>query len=220
MKDYSISGKTVERLSLYRRILLGRKKDGATHVYSHELAELACGSAVQVRRDLMSVGCEGHTNRGYDVPALIDGISRFLDAAETQGVALAGVGNLGRAVLAYVAWRQQKLVVKAAFDSDPAKIDRVINGCRVYSIDAISAVLAREKIMIGILAVPAEQAQEIAEKLISAGVRGILNFTPVRLQLPEGVYVENLDMTVSLEKVAYFTRHPGTADGGEVLPEN
>lgn len=211
----TISGKTVERLSLYRRLVYGLKEQGESHVFSHQLAAMARGTAAQVRRDMMAIGYSGSPTRGYDVDELIKSIGAFLDAPEGQFIALVGVGNLGRAILAYFAGRRPRLAIAAAFDSDPSKANRVVHGCRCYPMAEIEAVVLREGIDVGILTVPVESAQAVAERLCQAGVRGLLNFTPTRLRLPEEIHVVDYDIAMCLEKVAYFARRgqtPGSAD--------
>ena len=128
----AISDKSVERLSLYRRLLMIQLTQGADNVFSHELAALAGSTAAQVRRDLMVVGCSGSPSRGYNVRELMEAIGAFLDAPAGQRVALVGVGNLGRAILAFFGGRRPKLSIVAAFDVDPLKVDRVIHGCRCH----------------------------------------------------------------------------------------
>lgn len=178
----------------------------AASVYSHELAAKAGVTAAQVRRDMMAVGYSGSPTRGYSVAGLADAIGRFLDPETPEGVAIVGVGNLGRAILAYFAGRRPKLRVTAAFDTDPEKVGRIIHGCRCYSIEEAGQRIPELKIHVAVLTVPAAVAQRAAEILCRAGVSGLLNFAPVRLRVPREVYVEDIDMTTSLEKVAYFAR--------------
>ena len=205
-KTGPISERVVARLSQYRRLLNVLAAEGATHVVSRELARLAGRTAAQVRRDLMALGYAGSSARGYEVAGLLASIRAFLDQPGGQGVALVGVGNLGKALLTHFTGRRPNLVIAAAFDSDPSKANRTINQCRVWSMDRLKDVLKAKAIRVAIIAVPPEAAQPVADALADAGVRGILNFAPVRLRAPRGVYVEDLDMTVSLEKVAYFAR--------------
>jgi len=205
------SDKTIGRLSLYRRLLNRLMTEGTRNIYSHELARMAGGTAAQVRRDLMAVGYTGSPTRGYDVRELANAIGAFLDAPEAQGAALIGIGNLGRALLAYFSGRRPRLSVVAAFDSDPSKINRVIHGCRCYDIKDLAQVVKDLGISIAVITVPAGEAQNVADALVDAGIRGILNFAPVPLHVPRGVYVEDIDVTTSLEKVAYFARQ-GTVE--------
>lgn len=197
---------TVGRLSLYRRILEDLRRDGKRSVYSHELAILAAGTAAQVRRDIMTIGHSGSPSRGYGVADLIESIEVFLDGPTGQSVVVVGAGNLGRAIMAYVGSRRRKLTIVAAFDADPAKTDRVVQGVRCYSIERLPDVVREQGVRVGVIAVPGGESQAVASMLVQAGIRGILNFAPVRLRVPPWVYVEDLDVTTSLEKVAYFAR--------------
>ena len=201
-----ISGKPIGRLSLYRRLLNSLLQDGEESICSHDLGAKAGVSAAQVRRDIMNIGYSGNPNRGYDVAKLVDSIGNFLDAPEGQKVALVGVGNLGRAILAFFSGRRPKLSIVAAFDNDPEKIGQLIKGCRCYSIKSLGKVTRESKIKIATLCVPAKSAHEVTDILVQAGIKGILNFTPVPLHVPDNLYVEDIDMTTSLEKVAYFAR--------------
>jgi len=201
-----ISERIVGRLSLYRRVLSDLLADGATHAYSHVLANLAGVSAAQVRRDIMSLGFTGTPSRGYDVGGLIDSIAAFLDSATVQAAALVGVGNLGRAILAFFCGRRPNLMIAAAFDIDPQKTNRTVHGVRCYRIESLREQIAARDIKIAVITVPAAAAQQVADRLVAAGVRGILNFAPVPLHVPADVFVEQIDMTTSLEKVAFFAR--------------
>ena len=201
-----ISDKTIGRLSLYRRLLMDLIEQKVEFVFSHDLAKAARLTAAQVRRDVMSLGHSGTPARGYNARLLLDSITAVLDAPESQPVALVGVGNLGRAILAYFVGRRPSLRIIAAFDSNPDLVDRVICGCRCYSAGAMPEVIRRDGIRAGIIAVPSTGAQEVANALVEAGVSGILNFAPARLGVPPHVYVEYMDFTTSLEKVAFFAR--------------
>ncbi len=164
-------------------------------------------TAAQVRRDIMLVGAQGSPTKGYDVDRLIGSIGGFLDSKGRQPVALVGVGNLGRAILTYFHTSHSNLEITAGFDRDPYKVGRVINGCRCYSMEELSEVIARDGIQTAVLAVPASEAQT------AANVKGLLNFVPERLRVPNGVFIENMDITASLEKVAFFARQNGGAKG-------
>lgn len=196
----------VGRLSLYRRLLTNHLAPGTVHIYSHELAHLACVSAAQVRRDLMSIDFQGSPSKGYRVEELLHAINLMLDSDEGDPVALIGIGNLGRALMTYFHGRREKLAITAAFDRDPKKVNRLLHGCRCYPVESLESVVKRESIRIAILAVPASEAQTMTEALVRAGIRGIMNFAPVPLRLPPGVFLEDLDMTMALERVAYFAR--------------
>lgn len=200
------SDNVVRRLSSYRRLLRVLASRGTRHVYSHELAALARVTAAQVRRDVMGLNISGNPARGYDVEALSESIGAAIDNPEGEEVALVGIGKLGRAILAYFEGRRPKLSIVAAFDTDPEKVNRVIHGCRCYPLDQLENELRRQNIRCAVVTVPVDDAQPIATRLVQAGVKGILNFAPRPLVVPENVYVESMDVTTALEKVAYFGR--------------
>jgi len=154
VKKQGISSRSVERLSLYRRALLGTHPGWGDSVYSHQLAT-ACGlGAAQVRRDLMAIGYSGSPNAGYEVERLLRAIDAYLDAPEPIYVAVVGVGYLGRALVTYLSNRSPNLVVTAAFDNDPKKTDRVLSGVNCYPVGRLGEVMAHQKIDIGIITVP------------------------------------------------------------------
>jgi len=200
------SQRNIGRLSVYRRLLYGLLEARTEYVHSHTLASLAEVTAAQVRRDLMAVGCCGTPRRGYAVSFLIESIGELLDTPEPQGAALVGIGNLGSALLAYFSGRRPKLAIMAAFDIDPAKVNRVMHGCRCYPVEKLENTVRKKDLRVGIVTVPASEAQGIAEALVRGGVRGLLNFAPTRLHVARDVFVEDMDMTMSLEKAAFFAR--------------
>lgn len=198
--------KTVERLSQYRRTLLMTLSKEKTHVFSHEIAQMLHITPVQVRRDLMLIGYSGNLRKGYDIRELIELIGKIIDSDRGQRVAVVGLGNLGKAIISYFKGKRSKLAIIAAFDVNPEKINRVYDGVACYHRSQMQDVIKQNNISIGIIAVPTEQAPEVAENLIMAGVKGILNFTPKPLNVPPYVYLEEYDMITSLEKVAFFAK--------------
>jgi redox-sensing transcriptional repressor len=206
MREGKLPEKTVERLSEYRRTLLNCMATGKTHIFSHELAKMHNITAVQVRRDIMFIGYTSAQRKGYDIKDMIDVIGNILDAQNGLNVAIVGIGNLGRAITAYFSGKRSKLNIIAAFDNDPEKVDRIIAGVPSYHISRIPEIITSQDISIGIITVPSDFAAEAAKNLIQAGIKGILNFTSVPLNVPENVYLENADMITSLEKVAYFVK--------------
>lgn len=198
--------KTVERLSQYRRSLLMILSKEKTHVFSHEIAQMLHITPVQVRRDLMLIGYSGNLRKGYDIKELIELIGRIIDSEKGQRVCVIGLGNLGKAIISYFKGKRSKLSIIAAFDTNPEKINRVYDGVACYHINQLADIVRQNNISIGIIAVPSEEAPEIAEILVLAGVKGILNFTPKPLNVPPYVYLEEYDMITSLEKVAFFAK--------------
>ncbi len=201
--------KTVERLSIYRRTLLDCLAAGKTNIFSHELANLHNITAVQVRRDIMFIGYSSMQRKGYDVRELIDVIGRIIDSEIRLNVAIIGIGNLGRAITTYFMGKRSKLNIIAAFDLDPNKTDRVVSGVKCHSMQNMETIIREKDISIAILTVPADSAAGTTEKLVQAGIKGILNFTTIPLNVPASVHLEEYDMITSLEKVAYFVKKQG-----------
>ena len=197
--------KTIERLSQYRRTLQRVLNEGKTHIYSHEIAKLLHITPVQVRRDIMLIGHSGTLRKGYDIKNLIQLIGDIIDCSHEQKVAIIGVGKLGQALLNYLTESNTKLKISALFDTNSDKIGKAISGIVCYSIDRLDEILKREKISIAILTVPPKYAKEVKEKLLAAGILGIINYTPVSLNV-EGAFLEEYDVITSLEKVAYFAK--------------
>lgn len=202
--------KTVERLSEYRRTLFQCLEEDKSYIYSHELANLHNITAVQVRRDIMFIGYSTSNRKGYNVQELIKVISSVIDPKEVLNVGVVGLGNLGKAISTYFIGKRPKLNLVATFDLDPKKIGSEINGVTCYSIDRLREIIINKEISIGILTVPMYSAQEMAKLLVQAGIKGILNFTTVNLNVPDDVYLEEFDMITSIEKVGYFVKkHSG-----------
>ena len=201
-----ISDKTVERLSQYRWLLEVRVDPQKINLFSHQLASMASVSPAQLRRDLMAIGYSGSPGKGYMVRDLTESIGRFLDGEQPTRVAVVGMGNLGRAIVSFLSGRRSHLKIIASFDTDATKSGRVIGGTRCYRQDELEEIIKRENISVAVLTVPSPVAQSVAERLIEAGIKGILNYAPVPLKVPEHVYIENRDVTAALEKVAYFAR--------------
>lgn len=198
--------RTVERLSEYRRSLLQCLEEGKTHIYSHELAELHHNTAVQVRRDIMFIGYTSMQRKGYDVMELIGVIGDILDSEKGLNVAVIGVGNLGRAITAYFIGKRSKLNIMATFDVDQSKIDMGVSGVKCYPLSRLKEIVEKQHISIAIMTVPAESAEEVSELLVESGIKGVLNFTTVPLNLAPEVYLDEYDMITSIEKVAYFVK--------------
>ncbi|MBN1320598.1 MAG: redox-sensing transcriptional repressor Rex [Thermoleophilia bacterium] len=209
----AVSRKTVNRLSLYRRLLDNLRQSGTTNIYSHELAHLAGVSATQVRRDLMVIGYSGSPNKGYEVETCLASIESLLEGTTRQDVALVGLGRLGRSLLAHFAGQRPLLRIAAGFDTDKSLIGTSIEGCPVYGVADMERVVFEQGIRIAILAVPPDVAQSVVEDLVRAGVRSFVDFTGIPLQVPEDVFVDHMDITSALESAAFFARqeHPASS---------
>lgn len=198
--------KTIERLSLYRRVLLSHQERGNDFIYSHELASLLHLTSVQVRRDIMLMGYSGTQRKGYSVQELVGRIAEILDGSGRMNAVIIGMGHLGKAITNYFNAKRSKIDIVAAFDNDSTKVDRIISGIKSYHIDSLEMMLEELDCKIAILALSPKGAQDVVDILVYNGIRGILNFTSVPLHVPENVYLENYDMITSLEKVAYFVK--------------
>lgn len=200
---------TVGRLSLYLRRLESLHRDGITKVSSRLLGDALGVADAQVRKDLAHLGNLGHPGIGYAAPELIAAIRRVLGIDRDWPTVLVGVGNLARALLRYRGFRERGFHFVALFDADPAKIGQTIDGLLVHPLEAIPTILAESQAELGVLTVPSEAAQNVAEMLAVAGIRGVLNFTPQVLRLPDTVRVVAVDLTVQLEQLAFLVQHNG-----------
>ncbi len=202
----SIPEKTIERLSEYRRTLLSCHKQGITHIFSHVLAGIHGITAVQVRRDLMLIGFTSDNKKGYDVKELIDFISSILDSSSMVNIAILGMGHLGQAITKYFNVRGYNMKITAAFDVDPEKVGSTIDDIPCYHMDRFGEIVEQQEITIAIMSSPTSVASSLVLPIINAGIRGVLNFTSMPLTFPQGIVVENYDITTLLEKVAYFVK--------------
>ena len=203
-----VSEKKIERIINYRRALIRiGKQMKKTHVFSHQLAISSGTSPAQVRRDLMEIGYTGSPAHGYEIKGLLAGIGQFIDPDKKEGIALIGIGNLGRAIIDYFNGQSSKLEIVTVFDNNPDKIERVIAGCRSYHVKDLKKIIIERNIKTAVVSVPSSEAQNIADELIDAGIKGILNYAPIILNIPKGIYVENRDMITTLEKVSYFAKN-------------
>ena len=198
--------RTIGRLTLYWRILRDLAGEGQTYIYSHDLASKSRVTAAQVRRDLMVVGYSGTPARGYDVEKLREHIENFVFPSNEQRAIIAGVGNIGRALLKFFVGRRPTLRIVASLEVNPEKFGRMIHGCPCHSIENAAKVIRDQGITVGIIAVPDQEAQYIADVFVDAGIRGILNFARTALRVPSGVYVEDIDLAMSMDRVAFFAR--------------
>ncbi|HEX6926323.1 MAG TPA: redox-sensing transcriptional repressor Rex [Longimicrobiaceae bacterium] len=198
-----IAESTVRRLSLYLRFLQEAQAAGDTTISSEELAERGGTTSAQVRKDLSFFGSFGKRGLGYSVPELLRALEEILGLDRTWNVALVGAGKIGSALISYRNFQRRGFRIRAVFDTDPEKIGTRWGSQPILSDDEMEAVLARESIEIAIVAVPADAAQPVVDRLVNAGVRAILNFAPVRLRVPDDVALRNVDMVVEMEGLSF-----------------
>ncbi len=202
----------VKRLPVYLRVLGDLAAQRVEIVSSAELSRLTGFSSEQIRKDLAHFGSFGTRGVGYRTEALLDGIRDVLGLHRDIAVALVGAGHLGTALARYNQSQDQHVDILAVFDADPAKIGQALGGTRVRDVAELPRVVRELGIRVGVVAVPAARAQQVAETLCAAGVEAILNFAPVRLEVPPSVHVENIDLSQALQALAYYTA-PGGRDG-------
>jgi redox-sensing transcriptional repressor len=193
----------VSRLSLYLRELQHLVRDGNETTSSTQLGKLLGFTDAQVRKDLAYFGQFGYPGIGYRCGELITAIKRILGTNQPWPMAIVGLGNLGRALMGYRGFQQQGFQLVAAFDVDPAKVGKSVEGIPVHHLDDVTTIVREHAIRLAIVAVPAASAQKVADALVSAGVEGILNFAPVTLSLPKQVRTVGVDLAIELEQLSF-----------------
>lgn len=202
MKYHRIPDETVRRLPVYLRGLLFLS-DQKQNISSRNLADFISVNDSQIRKDFSYFGAFGTPGVGYDIRKLIRQIKKMLNLSVSHKAALVGAGNLGSAILAYPGFRMYGFDIAAAFDNDPKKIGREINNVRIEDISSLRT-LKRRKISLAIIAVPRDAAQQTADALVKAGVKGILNFSPLRITAPKKVKVITIDIAMELARLPYY----------------
>ncbi len=197
---------TARRLPVYYRHLRTLLALGRQRVSSAEVGDSLRIDSATIRRDFSYLGELGKKGYGYSVPFLVRILQGVLGQDESVRVVLIGVGNLGTALCRYSFYRHERMNIVAAFDVDPAKIGAHVDAVPVYGMDQLAGYVAREGVEIAILTVPAMHAQESADAVVQAGVKGILNFAPRMLNVPSAVRVHQIDMTTELQVLVYHLR--------------
>lgn len=198
-----ISESTVGRLSVYLRLLEEFEAAGRGTVSSADLARRAGTTSAQVRKDLSSFGTFGKRGLGYGVSELAGELRLILGLGRSWRVALVGAGKIGSALFGYQDFRRQGFFIRAVVDSDPRKVGQRWGDLEVRSDDELEGVLSAESIEIVIVAVPAESAQGVVDRVVRAGIRGILNFAPTQLRVPGAVELKNVNMAMEMEGLSY-----------------
>ncbi|MDH3752646.1 MAG: redox-sensing transcriptional repressor Rex [Acidimicrobiia bacterium] len=201
---------TVARLPVYHRSLTELKESGVTTVSSEQLADLAGVNAAKVRKDLSYLGSYGTRGVGYEVEYLLFQIDRELGFANDLGVVIVGLGNLGQALANYDGFGDRGFPVTALVDADPAKVGSTLHGMQVQHIDDIESIFADGDLTIGIIATPAAAAQGVADRLVAAGVRSILNFAPTVVTVPDGVHLRKVDLALELQILGFYEQRDAT----------
>jgi redox-sensing transcriptional repressor len=194
----------IERLPLYLNVLIQLRQEGRSTASSARLGELTHVNPAQIRRDLTHFGSFGRRGVGYEVVTLIDRIQRILGSDQTNRLVLVGAGNLGSAIASYDGLRKHGFIVSAVFDVDPGKIGSRLGDIIVRDAAELERVVRDQAIRIGVIAVPPDASQGVADRLASAGIRVILNYTPAIVRVPPGVTVHNTDPVQELLHTLYY----------------
>jgi redox-sensing transcriptional repressor len=201
--DASVPKVVVSRISLYLRELQRLEAAGQKTISSGQLGTLLGFSDAQVRKDLGFFGQFGYPGVGYRCEELIHAMRDILGTNQPWPVVMIGVGNLGQALLGYRGFGQQNFSIAAAFDADPQKIGKQIQGLRVQPLTELAATIRDKNIRLGMIVVPAGRAQEAANALVAAGIEGVVNFAPVTISLPPGIEQVSVDLAIELEQLSF-----------------
>jgi redox-sensing transcriptional repressor len=204
MSSVDIPDIVIGRLPLYLRALSRLTLEGAKITSSHELGKRLGISSAQIRKDLSHFGEFGKQGTGYQVDYLTEQLRQILKVDKEWKVALVGVGDLGRALAHYNGFRDRGFRITMLFDNDPAKVGTMLDGFQIYDVAQMKDLIRQHGITLAMIAVPAEAAQQVADALVSAGVRGLLNYAPINIAVPEGVKVQYIDPVVHLQRITYY----------------
>lgn len=194
----------ISRLPVYLRALERLAQEGHEVTSSHELGRWLGISSAQIRKDLSHFGGFGKQGTGYKIAYLREQLRQVLKVEREWEVALIGAGDLGSAVARYRGFADRGFHITSVFDSAPEKIGRSIGNFMIQPIDKAAAIIAERGIKIAMIAVPAEKAQEVADMLIGAGVKAILNYAPINLNVPADVHVQYIDPVIHLQRMTYY----------------
>jgi redox-sensing transcriptional repressor len=195
---------TVARLPVYLRSLVESHDSGVRTISSERLATLSGVNAAKVRKDLSYLGSYGTRGVGYDVEYLLYQINRELGLTQDWPVVIVGIGNLGHALANYRGFSERGFRVVALLDADAARVGERVGDLTVRHVDDLPAIANKDEIAIGIIATPSAAAQEVADRLVEAGVTSILNFAPAVLNVPEEVSLRKVDLSIELQILSFY----------------
>ena len=208
MKKKSIPSVTINRLSIYHRclekILETEKGKELKITSSFKIAEMTGINSAQIRKDLAYFGEFGKRGIGYPVIDLGKELKKILGLDEKWSVIIAGAGNLGKALIKYKGFQKKGFIIKGIFDNNPSKIGKKLGHIFIYDIKEVEKFIQAENINIGILVVPADSAQEVADKMVTGGIKAILNFAPIHIILPPEIKIHNVDLAIEFEGLTYY----------------
>lgn len=208
---------TARRLPIYHRYLRLLHNAGKKRISSTELSEAVRVDSATIRRDFSYFGALGKRGYGYDVEYLMEFFGKALNQDRLRSIALIGVGHLGNALLNYNFRKNNNVRIGAAFDVNPDLIGKVLSGVPVYSMEDLEDQIEQQAIEVAILTVPQETAPEVVDRLVAAGIKGIMNFTPLRYDVPKTVRIQNVDLTTELQTLIYFIDNNVVDDDDDYL---
>ena len=212
MKFPKISEAVVRRLPMYLRNLNELAKSDVQTVSSQELGRRLDLNPAQIRKDLAYFGEFGKKGIGYDVNYLVEKIRGILKLDQEIRVALVGAGNLGHALCNYNAYLKDNMRISAVFDANPKRVGELINQLSVQPMHELVETVREQRVRIGIITVPAAEAQNVADQFVEAGVEGILNFAPSIIKVPNHIRVHYADFTIELQSLAYYLNRNETEE--------
>lgn len=215
MTERSIPDATVARLPLYLRAVITLQEQGVVTVSSGDLAVAAGVNPAKLRKDLSHLGSYGTRGVGYPVRELVDGIAAVLGLTADRGLAIVGLGNLGRALAAYGGFQERGFRVAALLDVDPGLIGREVGGLVVEDAAELEQVVRERDVTIAVLATPAGAAQQVADRLVAAGVTAVLNFAPAHVEVPAHVTLRRVDLSVELQILSFYEHVAARAEQAE-----
>ena len=208
MKNKSIPSITINRLSIYHRclekILETQNEEELKIISSFKIAEMIGINSAQIRKDLSYFGEFGKRGLGYPLIDLSRELKKILGLDKKWSVIIAGAGNLGKALVKYEGFQKKGFIIKGIFDNNPSKIGKKLDHIFIYDIKEVEKFIQAENINIGILVVPADSAQEVADKMVAGGIKAILNFAPVHIVLSPEIKIHNVDLAIEFEGLTYY----------------
>lgn len=194
----------IGRLPVYLRALQRLSDRGIQTTSSQELGEIVGISAAQIRKDISQFGEFGKQGTGYSIPFLLERLRTILKVDRVWDVVIVGMGDIGHALARYNGFSNRGFVISMLFDNDPKKVGQKVGDFEILDLNVMAEKVKQHKIKIAMLTVPASNAQEVADQLIKAGVRAILNYAPISLSVPKGVRVQHIDPAIHLQRMTYY----------------
>jgi len=208
LKRKNIPSVTINRLSIYHRclekLIENIDKGKPKYISSSGIAEITGINSAQIRKDLAYFGEFGKRGIGYPLIDLIRELKKILGLDRKWSVIIAGAGNLGKALVKYKGFQKKGFIIKGIFDNNPSKIGKKLDHIFIHDIKEIEKFIQAENINIGILVVPADSAQEVADKMVASGIKAILNFAPIHIGLPSEIKMHNVDLSIEFEGLTYY----------------